>query len=559
MTTHSVRLPDIGEGVTQAEVVEWHVQIGDYVYEDGVLASVMTDKATVEIPSLFSGTVVWIGGGVGDTLAIGSELVKIDTAEKHAKIMCSPEVRDQPQADADASPDASKSDLRASDTQPQAKSIIPILLPDVGEGVTEAELVEWHVKVGDVIREDELLAAVMTDKATVEIPSLYDGVVVELGGQIGDIVRVGASLVLIETAQSAHEAESAPVVANTAATAPQPSKVDGSLARAVSAAVSAQAPALAVPLVHAARLGTQAGVPRPEGSAALASPAVRARARNAGFDLRQVAGSGPAGRITQADLDLIFAAPSDNRDVGSGRFVRAKRTGTREIEVVGMRRKIAERMALANSRIPHITVVEEIDVTAFEDLRDKLNATRGARPKLTVLPFVTAALSRAFVDHPEMNAHYDDEAGVVIQHEAVHLGIATMTDSGLAVPVLRHAETSSLFEAAAEIARLSAATRDGKASRSELSGSTFTVSSLGPLGAVATTPIINLPEVAILGINKMAIRPMWDGSQFQPRKVMNISASFDHRVIDGWNAAVFIQKLKSLLETPALIFVDYTL
>ena len=236
--------------------------------------------------------------------------------------------------------------------------------------------------------------------------------------------------------------------------------------------------------------------------------------------------------------------------------MRAMRTGTQEIKVVGMRRKIAERMALANSRIPHITVIEEIDVTALEDLREKLNAARGEKPKLTILPFVTAALSQAFIDHPEMNAHYDDEAGVIIRHGAVHLGIATMTDAGLAVPVLRHAEAVGLFETAAEIARLSGVTRAGKANRSELSGSTFTITSLGPLGAIATTPIINHPEVAILGINKMAVRPMWDGSQFQPRKMMNISASFDHRVIDGWDAAVFVQKMKSLLETPALIFVD---
>ncbi len=213
-------------------------------------------------------------------------------------------------------------------------------------------------------------------------------------------------------------------------------------------------------------------------------------------------------------------------------------------------------MALANSRVPHITVVEEVDVTALEALRETLNAGRGDKAKLTVLPFVTAALARAFVKHPEMNAHFDDEASVVTRHQAVHLGIATMTEAGLVVPVLRHAEAMGLFETAAEIARLSNAARGGKAGREELSGSTFTISSLGPLGAVATTPIINLPEVAILGINKMLIRPMWDGTQFQPRKMMNLSASFDHRVIDGWDAALFVQTVKSYLETPALIFLD---
>lgn len=221
-----------------------------------------------------------------------------------------------------------------------------------------------------------------------------------------------------------------------------------------------------------------------------------------------------------------------------------------------MRRKIAERMALANARIPHITVVEEVDVTALEELRTTLNASRGDKPKLTVLPFVTATLAKAMLDHPEMNAHYLDDDGIVLRHAAVNAGIATMTDAGLVVPVLRNAEALTLHETAAEITRLSEAARTGKATREELTGSTFTITSLGPLGALATTPIINHPEVAILGINKMATRPMWDGSQFVPRKMMNISASFDHRVIDGWDAAVFVQRIKTLLETPALIFME---
>ena len=221
-----------------------------------------------------------------------------------------------------------------------------------------------------------------------------------------------------------------------------------------------------------------------------------------------------------------------------------------------MRRKIAERMALANARIPHITVVEEVDVSGLEDLRAKLNATRGDKPKLTVLPFVVATLSKAMLDHPEMNAHYLDDEGIVLRHEGIHAGMATMTDSGLVVPVLRHVEALGLFETAAEIGRLSEAARTGKATREELTGSTITITSLGPLGALATTPIINHPEVAILGINKMATRPMWDGTQFVPRKMMNISASFDHRVIDGWDAAVFVQRIKTLLETPALMFVE---
>ncbi|WP_414712528.1 dihydrolipoamide acetyltransferase family protein [Sphingobium sp.] len=427
----------------------------------------------------------------------------------------------------------------------EAGPILPVRLPDVGEGVTEAELVEWHVKVGDDVQEDQLLAAVMTDKATVEIPSLYAGKVVQLGGDIGAVLAVGANLVLIET-------KTAAAPQGIEMPKPPPSKAPSPAAPPpvpLSAADDAGRPLPARASI------AQSGAPRSEGSPVLASPSVRARARENGIDLRQVAGSGPAGRITHDDLDGIFAAPA-GAGVTRTSSSRGPRTASTQIKVVGMRRKIAERMALANSRIPHITVIEEVDVTALEELRERLNAGRGDKPKLTLLPFVTAALSRAFVDHPEMNAHFDDEAGVVTRHGPVHLGIATMTDAGLVVPVLRHAEALRLWESAAEIARLSSVARAGKANRDELSGSTFTITSLGPLGAIATTPIINHPEVAILGINKMAVRPMWDGSQFQPRKMMNISASFDHRVIDGWDAAVFVQKMKSLLETPTLIFLD---
>lgn len=540
MASMSVKLPDIGEGVTQAEVVEWLVSVGDYVEEDAPLVAVMTDKATVEIPSLNAGTVTWIAGNVGDVLAIGSELVRIDTgATGQFEIAAT-----QPQ---DVMGDTTApNSVENPDGRPNAgarMAVLPVRLPDVGEGVTQAELVEWHVKVGDTVREDELLAAVMTDKATVEIPSLYNGKVVELGGAIGDVIAVGSSLVLIETSQAVGPVK--PIVVNLDEKATT-AQIELSPGVAASPPVISKQPA---------NIAAGAAAPRPEGAQVLASPSVRARARGSGVDLRQVAGSGPAGRISHTDLDKVFAAPRSG-DRAAVPPLRSARSGTREIKVIGLRRKIAERMALANSRIPHITVIEEIDVTALEDLREKLNASRGDKPKLTVLPFVTAALARAFIDHPEMNAHYDDDAGLVIQHAAAHLGIATMTDTGLVVPVLKNAEALGLFETAAEISRLSHAARSSKAARNELSGSTFTITSLGPLGAVATTPIINHPEVAILGINKMAVRPMWDGSGFQPRKMMNISASFDHRVIDGWDAATFVQKVKSLLEMPALIFVS---
>ncbi|WP_136440943.1 dihydrolipoamide acetyltransferase family protein [Pacificoceanicola onchidii] len=419
-------------------------------------------------------------------------------------------------------------------------NILPVKLPDVGEGVTEAELAEWFVKVGDVIKEDDVVASVMTDKATVEIPSLYEGTVTWIGGEIGDILPVGSDLVRIETEA---EGSAADVVADVE---PEGAPLEDPAPR----------PEVAVEQPRAQRPVTaSAGAPRAEGQPPLASPSVRARARESGIDLRQVPGSGPAGRITHDDLDAVFEMPlqQPGRARASGKTARS---GTEEIKVIGMRRKIAERMALANARIPHITVVEEIDVTALEELRAKLNAGRGDKPKLTVLPFVAAALAKAVTDHPEMNAHYLDDDGIIQRHAAVNVGMATMTDAGLVVPVLRNVEALGLFETAAEIARLSEAARDGKAKREELTGSTITITSLGPLGALATTPIINHPEVAILGINKMATRPMWDGTQFVPRKMMNISASFDHRVIDGWDAAVFVQRIKALLETPALIFME---
>lgn len=421
---------------------------------------------------------------------------------------------------------------------------LAVKLPDVGEGVAEAELVEWHVKVGDIVREDDILAAVMTDKATVEIPSLFEGRVIQLGGEVGQVLAVGSDLVLIEVDASLADQGNDP------SAVPEPA-FD---AKKMKAAPKAPAATMAKPSPSAEQ-GSFAGAPRAEGTSPLASPSVRARARQGGLDLRRIVGTGPAGRITHDDIDAAFDAPlrTSNEVPSRGR---AARHGIEEIKVIGMRRKISERMALANERIPHITVIEEIDVTALEDLRGKLNGDRGDKPKLTVLPFITATLAKAMLDHPEMNAHYLDDDGLIVRHKAVNLGIATMTDAGLVVPVLRNAEALGLFETASEILRLSEAARSGKATRDELTGSTFTISSLGPLGALATTPIINRPEVAILGVNKMAIRPMWDGSQFAPRKMMNISASFDHRVIDGWDAAVFVQTIKTLLENPAMIFLE---
>ncbi|WP_245495770.1 dihydrolipoamide acetyltransferase family protein, partial [Mesorhizobium sp. M7A.F.Ca.CA.001.07.2.1] len=306
------------------------------------------------------------------------------------------------------------------------------------------------------------------------------------------------------------------------------------------------------------QVATPAGAPRPEGERPLASPAVRLRAKEAGIDLRQVAGSGPAGRIGHEDIEAFLArGPQVARTSGL-----ARNDAIQDIKVVGLRRKIAEKMSLSKSRIPHITYVEEIDVTALEELRAALNKEkrpgRGGveRPKLTLLPFLMRAMVKAIADQPNLNSLFDDEAGIIHQHGGIHIGIAAQTPSGLVVPVVKHAEARDIWECGAEIIRLAEAAKSGTATRDELSGSTITITSLGAMGGVATTPVINHPEVAIIGVNKMMVRPVWDGTQFIPRKMMNLSSSFDHRVIDGWDAAVFIQRIKTLLETPALIFVD---
>ncbi|WP_349360352.1 dihydrolipoamide acetyltransferase family protein [Stappia sp.] len=438
-----------------------------------------------------------------------------------------------------------------------------ITLPDIGEGIAEAELTEWNVAVGDAVEEDDVLGTVMTDKAAVEVPSTVSGKVVWLCGEPGDTVAVGGKFIQLEVegagndsatpaaktaSDGAGQRKSGADAAPTANTEPDKASTSDTPPEPATSETPAPAPVSAPP--------ARGGAPRQplaKGEKPLASPAVRRRAQDAGIDLRLVGGSGPAGRILHEDLDAyIEHGPAVAR--GGGRM---PLTGTREVKVLGMRRKIAEKMAQSWSHIPHITIVEEIDMEAVEALRGQLNAAHGeARGKLTVLPFLMRAIVTAVRDHPEMNAHFDDDAGRITQSDAVHVGIATQTPAGLTVPVVRHAEAQSLWESAAELKRLAEAARSGKAAREELSGSTITITSLGPLGAIATTPIINHPEVAIVGVNKMSVRPVWDGQAFQPRKTMNLSCSFDHRVIDGWDAAVFVQTLKRLIEAPALMFVE---
>ncbi|WP_210483758.1 dihydrolipoamide acetyltransferase family protein [Microvirga antarctica] len=435
-----------------------------------------------------------------------------------------------------------------------------IKLPDVGEGVAEAELVEWHVKVGDLIREDAIIGAVMTDKATVEIPSPVDGEVLWLGASVGDVVAVGSDLVRLSIAGTGESkaADTEKASGETLAAArqevsPPATITEPSVTAAPAAPAASVAPADKRSSAESAPRTPLSGAPRGEGERPLASPAVRLRAREAGVDLRQVAGTGPAGRISHEDLDAVFAqGPALARAPG-----RQKRTGVDEIKIVGLRRRISEKMSLASSRIPHITYVEEVDVTAVEDLRSTLNAGRRQdQPKLSFLPFLIRAMTRAIDDQPNLNAHFDDEAGIIQQHAGVHVGIAAQTPSGLMVPVVKHAEGLDLWGTAAELTRLAEAAKAGTATRDDLTGSTITITSLGAMGGIVTTPIINHPEVAIVGVNKMMVRPVWDGSTFVPRKIMNLSSSFDHRVIDGWDAAVFIQRIKALLETPALIFIE---
>lgn len=431
--------------------------------------------------------------------------------------------------------------------------LFAIKLPDIGEGVAEAEIVEWHVRVGESVSQDDVVAAVMTDKATVEIPSAVSGTVVSLGGDVGDKLAVGAELLRLEVAGAGNvEAGQAAAKAHPAS---PPAKLPAPLPQGeeASSAPPAWRPATVAQPSASRSLPRKAHVVARGLEKPLAAPSVRKRARDAGIDLRAVAASGPAGRITHEDLDAYLSGAAPAHVNAGGR----RSTWVKEIKVVGLRRKIAERMSIANARIPHITIVEEVDMTNLEELRQELNAGRTeARPKLTLLPFLIRAIVMAVRAQPGLNAHFDDQAGVVTQLGAVHVGIATQTPNGLMVPVVRHAEANSLWDNAGEVARLADAARDGTADRDELTGSTITITSLGPLGAIVTTPIINHPEVAIVGVNKMSIRPLWDGQQFVPRNMMNLSCSFDHRVIDGYDAAVFVQKLKTLLEKPAMLFVE---
>ena len=448
-----------------------------------------------------------------------------------------------------------------------AKRIVK--LPDIGEGVAEAEVTAWHVKVGDTVREDQPLADVMTDKATVEIPSPANGTVVALGGEPGQMLAVGSALVTLETEGGAAENSEPeptpqPPHAEVLATGEPRSTQDGASFEAPlrgapqdeeGGSKPKSAPATPPkPSPRPAAPGSL-GPPRPEGEKPIASPAVRKRALEAGVDLRQVRGSGPAGRIQHDDLDAFMQ--SGGGPAPTGGTARVANTAVEEIKVVGLRRRIAQKMAESKRRAAHFSYVDECDVTALEELRAALNKRHGEkRGKLTLIPFLVQALVKTLPDFPQMNVHYDDDADVIHRFGAVHAGIATQTPSGLMVPVVRHAEARDMWDIAGEVRRIADAARSGLASREELSGSTITITSLGPLGGIVTTPVLNRPEVAILGVNKQVMRPVWQDGQFVPRLTMNLSASFDHRVVDGYDAALFVQAIKALLETPAMLFME---
>jgi len=467
-----------------------------------------------------------------------------------------------------------------------------IKMPDIGEGIAEVELVGWHVKVGDTVAEDQPLADVMTDKATVEIPSPVVGKVISLGGDVGQVMAVGGELIRLEVegegnvkagAAAAPAAKAAvpagegiaadgaqraggpslvesgaaasgvttPGVATPATSTPAKSSTPSSASASASGSTSASAKSPA-----ARQSGGAPATIRQPGEKPLASPAVRKRAWDLGVELRYVQGSGPAGRILHEDLDAWLQGQGSASNARAGSAY-AERNDEDAVPVIGLRRKIAQKMAESKRRIPHFSYVEEIDVTELEDLRVQLNAKWGEqRGKLTLLPLLARAMVVALRDFPQINARYDDGAGVVTRYGAVHIGIATQSDGGLMVPVMRHAEARDLWSMAAEITRLAQAVRSGSAGRDELSGSTITITSLGPLGGIVTTPVINHPEVGIVGVNRIVERPAFRNGAVVARKLMNLSSSFDHRVVDGMDAARFIQAVRALLEQPALLFVE---
>lgn len=400
-------------------------------------------------------------------------------------------------------------------------------VPDLGEGSVSAEVIAWKVAAGDTVREDAPLVELSTDKAVVEVPSPVSGLVVAVSGKPGDTLAVGSELAVFEV-EGALEGAGVPSAAPSARPA-SPAPPAPPAPSAPPAAVAAPAPATQDSLLPAR---------------VMASPATRRRASEIGLDLARVQGTGPGGRIVEADLE------------------RAQRgtPGITEIPVIGVRRVIAQRMSDSKRNAPHFAYVEEVDVTDLEALRVRLNTARKAAggESLTYLPFIARALAAALAGFPQCNAHYDAARNVLLRHAAVHLGIATQTPDGLKVPVVRDVARRDLDDLTTEIRRVTEAARSGRARREELSGSTITLTSLGKLGGIVSTPILNAPEVAIIGINKAVERVVVHHGEIAIRRIMNLSSSFDHRFVDGYDAAALIQALKARIETPQDIFGDLT-
>ncbi len=424
-------------------------------------------------------------------------------------------------------------------------------LPDIGEGVVEGEIVTWHVKVGDSVAEDDSIVDVMTDKATVTIPSPTNGVVKELSGDVGDMIAVGTALITFSNdgvVDVPVEEENEDVVNSEPEIKEETTKLEQ---EKVEEKVERKTPTPVYSIPEKTEVVSEKKV---SGGRVLASPAVRRRAREADLDLTSVSGSGPAGRIRHADLDAFIAAGGTVSGAPPQSYS-TKRTDTNEIKVVGLRRKIAEQMVKSKFSIPHFSYFEEVDITELEKLRKYLNSTKDdSQPKLTYLPFIMMALAKIMPNHLECNAHYDEERNIVTQYSAVHLGIATQTDRGLFVPVVKHVEAMDIWQSASEMQRVSGSARNGTASLDDLTGSTFTITSLGRDGGLGATPIINHPEVSILGVHKAREMPVVQDGKIEVRRIMNLSSSFDHRIVDGANGAALIQSLKKMLEHPALIF-----
>jgi len=503
MGEYKYKLPDIGEGVVEAEITAWHVSVGDSVEEDAPIADAMTDKATIELTAPVSGVIKMVACEEGDMLAVGADLVIFETEGEET----------ESQAEEDVAAPASTAD--------SGSLTYAFKLPDIGEGVVEAEITAWHVAVGDDVEEDAPIADAMTDKATIELTSPVAGKVRTVACEEGETLAVGADLVVFDVESGGDETTS-------------------ELTPLAAAIVPAKETTQSAPSPVAAKTAT----PKTASGKVLAAPAVRKAAQEKGLNLALAKPTGKDGEVTHADLALLEKS-----------F--AQEEGETRIKVIGLRRVIAQRMQEAKRHIPHFTYVEEIDMTELEALRKRANEKKsGDKPKLTVLPFIIRALAKTIESWPQFNARYMDEQGYVSQFSDVNLGIAAQTEAGLIVPVLKKAQTLSIWQMAEEIARLAEGARSNKLTAHDLTGATTTLTSLGPLGGIVTTPVINRPEVAIFGPNKIRKKLFLEEGEITERLVMNFSVSCDHRVIDGYDAAKMMQDMKHALEDPLFMFLS---